>query len=160
MVRNERAWPTAWIAQDLITKGYVRDVSCAKINFRSNDCQQFYLETMLTLFDGDREKNVLSDGQNHLSRDILLRGAEQYQFPLHAVVYNVKRGGAVIQEVCRSLQDHDGLLVVCSKSNPGTGKTDEGVVYSLEEFAAMSAQQLVEVDEIINRRMGTPVERL
>ncbi len=159
-VRNEQVWPTAWIARDLIASGYVRDVTCAKINFRSNDYQQFYLETVLTLFDGERKKNVLSDDQNHLSRDILLRGAEQYQFALHAVVFNARRGGAIIQGVCRSLQDRDGLLVVCSKSNPETGKTDEGVVYSLREFAAMNIQQLVAIDELIERRMRTPVEEI
>lgn len=150
-IRNQKVIPLLWIINDLQSKGHLDDLSLAKVKFRSRDAKQWYVDTELDTLDKE-SINPLCSHPSHLSRDLITRNAETYQFVLQAAVYSADIGGRIIQNVCRSLEQQGGWLVACSKQDLKTGAS-EGVVYSPREFAGLSYDELINIDELIDRRL-------
>ncbi len=150
-IRNQKVIPLLWIINGLQSKGYLNDLSLAKVNFRSKDDKQWHVGTILEAH-SKKGNNPLCRHPSHLSRDLITRNAEGYQFVLQTAVYNADIGGKIIQSVCRSLEQQDGWLVTCSKQDLKTGAS-EGVVYSPREFAGLSYDKLINIDELIDQRL-------
>lgn len=150
-IRNQTVLPLPWIINDLQSKRYLDDLCLAKVNFRSKDDKQWYVDTILEAH-SKNGNNPLCRHPSHLSRDLIKRRAEAYQFILQTAVYNADIGGKIIQMVCRSLEQQDGWLVTCSKQDLKTG-TSEGVAYSPREFAGLSYDELININELIDQRL-------
>ncbi len=147
---SNKVLPLMWIINDLQSKGYLNDLSLGKVNFRSKDDKQWHVDTILEAYSKEGN-NPLCRHPSHLFNDLIKRNAERYQFVLQAAVYSADIGGKIIQSVCRSLEQQDGWLVTCSKQNLITGAS-EGVVYSPREFAGLSYDELINIDNLIKQR--------